>query len=732
MSIELGVVNHTMSLVLAIEPDAAQAAPLTALVRAKLGAQLQLVASSHAALIAMNQRPPDVVLIGRDLSQDERTKIVTHLRSVTAEGAELRIVDIPELSGAASDSFTRNVGACLTAAEGTREAKASVVSELSRPASEPSAPAPASTTDESIRAADVSLIEAEVEFRLKSELERLQAEAARQQARELVRVETEAAERRTREMARVEAEAARQRALELARIEEQAASLRKSAVAEARAAAEAAAREALTAELERVRREGEDQLAAEVRRIRNEAEQLLATKLALAQAQAERDREERNMRARAEADAAKAAAMQEARRVVEQAAARAKMAEDEVERVRSEADAQLKAAVAKARAESDAQLQEQVARAKAETEARLEAQLASVIGQAEQFQHAQREMTVEADKIRMEAAEKARAAAEAALASETARIRAEANERLEAEIRRLRIEAARARTARADERPLFASSMGSERPSGFADISRAALRGIRWDFVATAALILLVVVAGALYLPHAMSTAARTSTVLVGTAGKAAKAAAKEAVTAAPSVTRRAITAAERAIPHPDAVNATTGPQPAAVEAAAATAPPADSGPGFMTVFSRIPMQVYVDGKRIGMSDDGQLLLPSGTHRIEVVNEHFHYRSSTTLTIRPGHVQPYNVVLPTAQIHVTTTPGAEVWVEGERVGVAPLGQIQVPIGTREIAVKDATGEKQQVVEVKYGDALEVSLVPQASIDERSPATPRLAPLMRSR
>jgi hypothetical protein len=47
-------------------------------------------------------------------------------------------------------------------------------------------------------------------------------------------------------------------------------------------------------------------------------------------------------------------------------------------------------------------------------------------------------------------------------------------------------------------------------------------------------------------------------------------------------------------------------------------------------------------------------------------------------------------------------------------------------------VKDATGERRQVVEVKYGDALELSLVPQAPIDGASPATPRLAPLVRSR
>jgi len=409
--------------------------------------------------------------------------------------------------------------------------------------------------------------------------------------------------------------------------------------------------------------------------------------------------------------------MEETRRVVEQAAARAKMAEDELERIRSEADAQLKAAVSKARAESAAQLEDQVARAKMETEARLEAQLASVIGQAEQFQHAQREMSVEADKIRIEAAQTARAAAEAALARETTRIRAEAEQRLEAEIRRLRAEAPRVIRTR-DEIPLFASSMGLQQPSTFATVSRAAFGGIRWDFVATAALILLVIIAGLFYLPRAVSTAARTSSAIAGSAGEAAKEAAKEAVTAA-----------QRAIPRPPRTNAKTDRAAVPVDPDATAA--VDSGPGFVTVFSRIPTQVYVDGKRVGSSSDGQILLPSGAHRIELVNEHFHYRSATTLTIRPGHVHPYNVVLPTAQVQVTTTPGAEVWVEGQRAGVAPLEPIQVPIGTREFVVKDAAGEKRQAVEVKYGDALELSLVPE---QDPSPAAgiPQLAPLSRSR
>ncbi len=455
---------------------------------------------------------------------------------------------------------------------------------------------------------------------------------------------------------------------------------------------------------------------------------MLASRLDVAHAQTEHDHEARIAKARADAEASRLAAIAEARSIVEAAAARAKMAEDEVGRVRAEAGAQLKEAVARARAESDAELQAQVARAQAETEARLEKQLANVIGEAEQARHAHRQVTADADRIRLEATEAARAGAEAALASETARIRAEANQRLEMEVARLRDEAARMQAERVEELALLAPQERSERISVLADMSRTALRGIRWDFVATAALILLIVVAGAIYLPRAVSTAAKTSSALVGTAGKAAKDMAQEAAAAAPVVTRRALNAAERAIPRPEIVTAKTERAAARPDPAAAAAA-ADTGPGFVAVFSRIPMDVYADGARIGTTEDGQLLLKSGAHRLEFVSERFRYRSSTTLTVRPGLVQPFTVTLPSAELRITTTPGAEVWVEGERVGVAPFAPVQVPIGTREIVVKNTAGaEKRQAIEVKYGATNEISVVLQNGSGAESPAAPHLAPL----
>jgi hypothetical protein len=302
--------------------------------------------------------------------------------------------------------------------------------------------------------------------------------------------------------------------------------------------------------------------------------------------------------------------------------------------------------------------------------------------------------------------------------SEVERLRREADERLATEVGRLRHEAA---------------SHASHPETAASTVSRAR-HDVRWRIAAIVALIALLIALGLLLLPSAVSTAARSSTALVDTAG-AAKAAAKQAVAAAPEMTRSALTVAQNMLPQVDIVKVPTPlPVPAPVPV---LAPPPDNkpapmtGPGFLTAFSRIPMEVYADGKRIGTTEDGQLLIASGTHQIEFVSDRFHYRAIASLTIPAGHILPYTVALPSAEVQVNTTAGAEVWIEGQRIGVAPLQPIHVPIGTREIVVRDATGaEKRQVVEVKLGEAVELSLTPETVTSDSSPATPRLAPLTR--
>ena len=793
-----------MNVVLAIEPDSAQAEPLAALIRTKFGAEFTMVTSAYAAVVAINQRVPDLVLFGRSVSQEQRAKITAHLKS-TPSATHVQSLEVPPLAGKKNGStpelakFEGQLKVSFVAVDAVKVRGKNGKTTAAATAPEPASAAPAESESDDLRAAEVSLIEAEVEYRLNAELDRVRAEAAAQQARELARVEQEATERRAREIERLQSEAAEHTAAERARVEQE------------------------------VRRQAEQQLAAEIARVREEAERALAEKLASTQSHAEHEREERLAHIRQEAEAAKAAALkeadaaraaamkeaetaraaakketeaaretakkeaeaaraaamkeaeaakaavmkeaeaaraaamkeaevaraaakkeaeavkaaaiEEAKRAAQEAAARAREADEEIARIRAEADAQVKAAVAKARTENEERLQSQVARAQAETEARLEAQLASVMGENEQVRHAHQQATLETEKIRFEAVETARAAAEAALAAETKRIQAEANQRLEAEIKRLRKEAARqsaaAAAAAVDETAVDAPI---EEPALFAGVSddsassHGSFENVRWELVGIAAAVIVVIGAGVMWLPRAFSSAKKESTALVqqstalvhhestalvDTAGNAAK----KAAVVAPVLTHKAIAAAERAVPVSDVIN--TSKPPAAAPAAE---PKEVTGPGFIIAFSRVPMDLFADGKRIGTTEDGQILLPAGAHQIEFVSTRFAYKSSASVTIHSGQVTPYTITLPTGLVHVTTAPGAEVWVEGQRIGAAPLAAFQIPIGTREVVVKDAHGERRQSIEVKFGETAEVTLMPDATLNASAPAAPRLAPL----
>ena len=90
-----------MNLVLAVEADSSQTDPLGSIVRTKLGAELVHVTSADDAIVAMNQRVPALVLVGRELPQEQRVKVNTHLRRL-AGSFQIHTLDIPPLHSIAA------------------------------------------------------------------------------------------------------------------------------------------------------------------------------------------------------------------------------------------------------------------------------------------------------------------------------------------------------------------------------------------------------------------------------------------------------------------------------------------------------------------------------------------------------------------------------------------------------------------------------------------------------
>ena len=141
--------------------------------------------------------------------------------------------------------------------------------------------------------------------------------------------------------------------------------------------------------------------------------------------------------------------------------------------------------------------------------------------------------------------------------------------------------------------------------------------------------------------------------------------------------------------------------------------------PGTLAIFSRVPLELYVSGKRIGSTEDGQIILPPATYRVELVSERLKYRGTLMLNIRPAAVTSHTVTLPNGRLQVNTEPGAQVTIEGKPMGVAPLGPLPVQIGTREVVVTHPTlGERREFVEVRFGDVTQVTIARREAIDPR--------------
>jgi hypothetical protein len=147
---------------------------------------------------------------------------------------------------------------------------------------------------------------------------------------------------------------------------------------------------------------------------------------------------------------------------------------------------------------------------------------------------------------------------------------------------------------------------------------------------------------------------------------------------------------------------------------------------GFLSVISRLPVEVYLGSRKLGASGDTHMLLPPGQYGITLVNTRFRYKGEVEVTVRPGEVTTHTVQLPTGSLHVNTASGAEILVDGERVGTSPASSLSVAIGTRDVLVRHPQfGERRQSVEVVADRPVELS-VPFDGATPRTP--PRLAPL----
>jgi hypothetical protein len=105
---------------------------------------------------------------------------------------------------------------------------------------------------------------------------------------------------------------------------------------------------------------------------------------------------------------------------------------------------------------------------------------------------------------------------------------------------------------------------------------------------------------------------------------------------------------------------------------------------GWIALTAPAEVQVFENKRLLGSSLSERLMVSTGRHELEIVSDPLGYRAVRTVQVSPGKVTQVKVEFPKGTIALNAQPWAEVWVDGEKVGETPIGNLQVTIGTHDV------------------------------------------------
>jgi hypothetical protein len=138
----------------------------------------------------------------------------------------------------------------------------------------------------------------------------------------------------------------------------------------------------------------------------------------------------------------------------------------------------------------------------------------------------------------------------------------------------------------------------------------------------------------------------------------------------------------------------------------------APGGPvsGWVAVKAPFTIEIREQGRLLGTTETDRIMMASGRHDLELVSEALGYRATRVVQVLPGKVAAIALDLPQGVVNLNAAPWAEVWIDGQRAGETPIGNLAVPIGPHEIVFKHPQfGEKRHAISVTLGAPLRLSV-----------------------
>ena len=132
----------------------------------------------------------------------------------------------------------------------------------------------------------------------------------------------------------------------------------------------------------------------------------------------------------------------------------------------------------------------------------------------------------------------------------------------------------------------------------------------------------------------------------------------------------------------------------------AASSPAGAFASGWLTVTSSVPMQIFENGTLVGTTEMSRILLTAGAHELELVNAALGYRVNRSVQVAAGQTATLGLKPPMGTLSINALPWAEVWIDGQRAGETPIGNLSIAIGNHEVLFRHPEfGERRRTVTV---------------------------------
>ena len=126
---------------------------------------------------------------------------------------------------------------------------------------------------------------------------------------------------------------------------------------------------------------------------------------------------------------------------------------------------------------------------------------------------------------------------------------------------------------------------------------------------------------------------------------------------------------------------------------------------GWLAISSPIPAEIREGGTLVGNSEMPRIMLPAGSHDLQIENASLGFRVQRAVRIAAGKTASLEVDVPNGSLAINAMPWAEVWVKGRSLGETPIGNVSLPIGSHELVFRHPQlGERRTTVLVRNGRA----------------------------